>query len=156
MTYGTGITGEAFEFHDTPGERVVVPGRTAYLDQTGLTLSAWINLNSLPGATPYVIASQAYSSTSETYGLYVNSGGRARLRVVFRWCVPHQTSSGADLGSRLGAFQQVAVTTDDSTVTFYVNGAAVGSSAMPVPLDITATGDLEIGGLAKGPNLLAA
>ncbi|MGO9923793.1 MAG: beta strand repeat-containing protein, partial [Isosphaeraceae bacterium] len=76
VTYGTGITGEAFEFHDTPGERVVVPGGTAYLDQTGLTLSAWINLNSLPGATPYVIASQAYSSTSETYGLYVNSGGQ--------------------------------------------------------------------------------
>ena len=153
VSYGPGVTGQAFQIHDTPGERVVVPGGTAYLDQTGLTLSAWINLNSLPGATPYVIASQAYSSTSETYGLYVSSGGQ----LVFEWYSQGTfhtlTSTSANLGSRLGTFQQVAVTTDDSTVTFYVNGVAVGSSAMPVPLDITATGDLDIGGLANGPNL---
>ena len=43
--------------------------------------------------------------------------------------------------------------TDGSTVTFYVNGAAVGSSAMPDPLDETASGNLEIGGLSQGPNL---
>ena len=77
----------------------------------------------------------------------------ARLRVVFRRRVPHSDLQRRRLGSRLGTFQQVAVTTDGSTVTFYVNGVAVGSSAMPVPLDITANGDLEIGGLAQGPNL---
>ena len=83
----------------------------------------------------------------------MNSGGQ----LVFEWysqgAFHTLTSTSANLGSRLGTFQQVAVTTDDSTVTFYVNGVAVGSSAMPVPLDITATGDLDIGGLANGPNL---
>ncbi len=83
----------------------------------------------------------------------MNSGGE----LVFEWysagAFHTETSSGADLGSRLGVFQQVAVVTDGSTVTFYVNGVAVGSSAMPVPLDETASGNLEIGGLSQGPNL---
>ena len=43
--------------------------------------------------------------------------------------------------------------TDGSTVTFYVNGVAVGSAAMPDPLDDTVSGNLEIGGLSQGPNL---
>ncbi len=82
-----------------------------YLAATAVTLSAWINLSSLPGATPYVIASRAYSATSENYGLYVNSSGE----LVFEWysagAFHTETSSGADLGSRLGVFQQVAVVT---------------------------------------------
>ena len=153
VTYGTGVTGEAFQFNDTAGERVVVSRFGDFLAATAVTLSAWINLNSLPGATPYVIASRAYSATSENYGLYVNSSGE----LVFEWysagAFHTETSSGADLGSRLGVFQQVAVVTDGSTVTFYVNGVAVGSAAMPDPLDDTASGNLEIGGLSQGPNL---
>ena len=152
VTYGTGVTGQAFEFNDTPGERVVVTD-SGYLASYALTLSAWINLNSLPGATPYVIASLGYSATSENYGLYVNSSGE----LVFEWysagAFHTETSSGADLGSRLGVFQQVAVVTDGSTVTFYLNGAAVGSSALPDPLDESFSGNLEIGGLSQGPNL---
>ena len=153
MTYGTGVTGQAFQFNDTAGERVVVSDPNSYLAATAVTLSAWINLSSLPGATPYVIASRAYSATSENYGLYVNSSGE----LVFEWysagAFHTETSSGADLGSRLGVFQQVAVVTDGSTVTFYVNGVAVSSSAMPDPLDDSASGNLEIGGLSQGPNL---
>jgi hypothetical protein len=153
VTYGTGVTGQAFQFNDAAGERVDVNDPSNYLATTAVTLSAWINLSSLPGATPFVIASRAYSATSENYGLYVNSSGE----LVFEWysagAFHTETSSGADLGSRLGAFQQVAVVTDGSTVTFYVNGVAVGSSAMPDPLDDSASGDLEIGGLANGPNL---
>ncbi len=83
----------------------------------------------------------------------MNSSGE----LVFEWysagAFHTETSTGADLGSRLGVFQQVAVVTDGSTVTFYVNGAAVGSSTMPDPLDETASGNLEIGGLSQGPNL---
>ncbi len=153
VTYGTGVTGQAFQFNDTPGERVVVSDPFNYLAADAVTVSAWINLNSLPGATPYVIASQAYSATSENYGLYVNSSGE----LVFEWysagAFNTLTSSGADLGSRLGVFKQVAVVSDGSTVTFYVNGVAVSSSAMPVPLDNSASGNLEIGGLSQGPNL---
>ena len=117
------------------GRRACRRRRLGLPEPHAVTLSAWINLNSLPGATPYVIASRAYSATSENYGLYVNSSGE----LVFEWysagAFHTETSSGADLGSRLGVFQQVAVVTDGSTVTFYVNGAAVGSSAMPDPLD---------------------
>ena len=80
VTYGPGITGEAWQFNDTPGESVVVPNAN-YLGFPTVTLSAWINLNSLPGTTPYVIASLAYSATSEDYGLYVNSAGE----LVFQW-----------------------------------------------------------------------
>ncbi len=153
MTYGTGVTGQAFQFNDTAGERVDVNDPSNYLATTAVTLSAWINLSSLPGTTPYVIASRAYSATSENYGLYVNSSGE----LVFEWysagAFHTETSSGADLGSRLGVFQQVAVVTDGSTVTFYVNGVAVSSAAMPDPLDDSASGDLEIGGLSQGPNL---
>ena len=153
VTYGTGVTGEAFQFNDTAGERVDVSDPANFLANTAVTLSAWINLSSLPGTTPYVIASRAYSATSENYGLYVNSSGE----LVFEWysagAFHTETSSGADLGSRLGVFQQVAVVTDGSTVTFYVNGVAVSSAAMPDPLDDSASGDLEIGGLSQGPNL---
>ena len=103
VTYGTGVTGEAFQFNDTAGERVVVAD-SGFLCAYAVTLSAWINLNSLPGATPYVIASRAYSATSENYGLYVNSSGE----LVFEWysagAFHTETSSGADLGSRLGVF----------------------------------------------------
>ena len=152
VTYGTGVTGQAFQFNDTPGERVVASDSYG-LAATAVTLSAWINLSSLPGATPFVIASQTYSATSENYGLYVNSGGE----LVFEWysagAFHTEVSSGADLGSRLGIFQQVAVVTDGSTVIFYVNGVAVSSAAMPVPLEVTTTADFEIGGLANGPNL---
>ena len=130
MTYGPGITGQAFEFHDTPGERVVVPGGTAYLDQAGgLTLSAWINLNSLPGATPYVIASQAYSSTSETYGLYVNSGWTARLRVVCRRIVSQRDIHGS--GPRIATRRVPASCGDDRRLDRHVlreDSEAVGSS----------------------------
>ena len=153
VTYGTGVTGEAFQFNDTAGERVDVNDPSNLLATTAVTLSAWINLSSLPGTTPFVIASRAYSATSENYGVYVNSAGE----LVFEWysagAFHTETSSGADLGSRLGNFQQVAVVTDGSTVTFYVNGVAVGSAAMPDPLDDSASGDLEIGGLSQGPNL---
>ncbi len=152
VTYGTGVTGQAFQFNDTPGERVVASDSYG-LAATAVTLSAWINLSSLPGATPFVIASQTYSATSENYGLYVNSSGE----LVFEWYSAGEfhteTSSGADLGSRLGNFQQVAVVTDGSTVIFYVNGVAVSSAAMPVPLEVTTTANFEIGGLANGPNL---
>ena len=160
VAYGPGVTGQAFLFHDTPGERVVIAdggdgGGFHFLAQPAFTLSAWINLASLPGATPYVIASRAYTSTSESYGLYVNSSGQ----LVFEWyssgAFHTLTSTSAALGTRLGVFQQVAVVTDGSTVTFYVNGAAVGSSAIPVPLDETLSGNyaLEIGGLSQGSNL---
>ena len=153
VTYGTGVTGEAFQFNDTAGERVDVGDPANFLANTAVTLSAWINLSSLPGTTPYVIASRAYSATSENYGLYVNSSGE----LVFEWysagAFHTETSSGAALGSRLGVFQQVAVVTDGSTVSFYVNGVAVSSAAMPDPLDDSASGDLEIGGLSQGPNL---
>ena len=152
VTYGTGVTGQAFQFNDTPGERVVASDSYG-LAATAVTLSAWINLSSLPGTTPFVIASQTYSATSENYGLYVNSSGE----LVFEWysagAFHTETSSGADLGSRLGNFQQVAVVTDGSTVIFYVNGVAVSSAAMPVPLEVTTTANFEIGGLANGPNL---
>ncbi len=152
VTYGTGVTGQAFQFNDTAGERVVVSD-TGELQAAAVTLSAWIDLNSLPGLTPYVIASRTYSATSENYGLYVNSAGE----LVFEWysdgAFHTEISSGAALGSRLGAFQQVAVVTDGSTVTFYVNGVAVSSTAMPAPLDSTTSGNLEIGGLSQGPNL---
>jgi len=151
VTYGTGVTGQAFQFNGTAGERVVVSN--GYLNADALTLSAWINLSSLPGATPYVIASRAYSATSENYGLYVNSSGELVLEWYSAGAFHTVTSSGAALGSRLGVFQQVAVVTDGSTVTFYVNGAAVSSAAMPDPLDGTAAGPLEIGGLSQGPNL---
>ena len=60
---------------------MVVSDPLNYLAADAVTVSAWINLNSLPGATPYVIASQAYSATSENYGLYVNSSGE----LVFEW-----------------------------------------------------------------------
>ena len=81
------------------------------------------------------MASRAYSATSENYGLYVNSSGE----LVFEWYPPgmfHTRVQRRRLGSRLGNFQQVAVVTDGSAVTFYVNGVAVGSSAMPDPLEI--------------------
>jgi Ca2+-binding RTX toxin-like protein len=152
VTYGTGVTGQAFQFNDTPGERVVASDSYG-LAATAVTLSAWINLSNLPGTTPFVIASQTYSATSENYGLYVNSSGELAFEWYSAGAFYTETSSGADLGSRLGNFQQVAVVTDGSTVIFYVNGVAVSSAAMPVPLEVTTTADFEIGGLANGPNL---
>ncbi len=147
VTYGPGVTGEAFDFNDTPGEQVVVADSAGDLAAYAVTLSSWINLTNLPGTVPYVVAS--YSSTQyENYGLYVNSSGE----LVFEWYsggqVYTETSSGADLGSRLGAFQQVAVVASLSTVTFYVNGAAVGSDGLPAPLDPQGGGQLNIGGLS--------
>ena len=152
VTYGTGVTGQAFQFNDTPGERVVASDSYG-LAATAVTLSAWINLSKLPGTTPFVIASQTYSATSENYGLYVNSSGELAFEWYSAGAFHTETSSGADLGSRLGNFQQVAVVTDGSTVIFYVNGVAVSSAAMPVPLEVTTTANFEIGGLANGPNL---
>ena len=97
-----------------------------------------------------------YSANSENYGLYVNSAGE----LVFEWysdgSFHTETSSGAALGSRLGVFQQVALVTDGATVTFYVNGVAISSAAMPDPLDATASGNLEIGGLSQGPTCSTA
>ena len=77
--------------------------------------------------------------------------------LVFEWysagAFHTETSSGAALGSRLGEFQQVAVVVSETTVTFYVNGAAVGSSTSSAPVPGGVAGNLEIGGLADGPNL---
>ena len=154
VNYGPGITGQAFQFHATPGERVVATNDpNNYFGMTVLTFSAWINLNSLPGATPYVVASKSYSPTSENYGLYVNSGGELVLEWYSAGSFHTLASTGAALGTRLGTFQQVAIVVSGTTASFYVNGSAVGSSAMPAPFDYTQAGSLEIGGLSQGPNV---
>ncbi len=152
VTYGPGITGQAWDFNDTPGELVSVSDPSNNLAANAVTLSAWINLSNLPGSTPYVIASHGYSSSGENYGLYVNSSGE----LVFQWYglggFHSATSSGAALGSRLGVFQQIAVTAAGQSVSFYVNGALV-SSIFVNAFGGAGSGNLEIGGLSQGSNL---
>ncbi len=154
VTYGPGLTGQAWQFSNTAGQRVVETNDIdSELAATQLTLSAWINLNSLPASLPYVIASRSFSATSENYGLYVLPSGE----LMFEWYnsgIFHKVqSTGAALGTRIGSFQQVAVVADGSTVTFHVNGVARGSAGMSAALVSSQPGNLEIGGVAQGSNL---
>ncbi len=74
VTYGPGITGEAWQFNDTPGELVSVSDPANNLASTAVTLSAWIN----PLAQPAELDSLCQLVASllefgENYGLFVEA-----------------------------------------------------------------------------------
>src|SRR5262249_2391898 len=115
------------------------------------TVQAWIDLNSRPAAgTSYVVLAKAFGTNTENYGLYINSAGE----LVFEWyrsATAYRVSSvGANLTT--GSYHHVAATADGTTVKLYADGVLVGQGAMPVGLDATAPGPLEIGGLANASN----
>jgi hypothetical protein len=153
VTYGPGKSGQAFQFHKTPTESVVVTDTNQYLTATAVSIDAWINLNSLPanGASGYAIADRSVSLSSENYGLYVdNINGVPTL--VFEWYNGGFRHAVLPVpGLTLGTYHHVAATADGTTVNFYLDGALAGSAAQTAAL-VPTTGNLQIGAAAPFNN----
>jgi len=132
-TFTTGKASNAISLSN--GQYVTVPHNPA-LNITGdLTITMWVKPNSVTcsGADPaYVLISKRSSNIQEPYEFMIGCGGS--LRYDARGT--NITFLGAGTATGLvttGSWQHVAMTRSYSgitaTVTFYINGVAVGSSS---------------------------
>src|SRR5262249_46153759 len=132
-TYAPGLGGQVFSFDGLPGG--VYVSNPPDLNLTAVTVSAWIELSALPSPiADYSVLSMGLGNGYENYGLYIDtSPGHPRL--LLEWSnngfqevisdALDSTAPGA-LDFVPGAFDNVAVTADGTTVCFYLDGSPVG------------------------------
>jgi hypothetical protein len=132
--YGPAQVGQGFlitnpSFDANPAF-VSVPN-ASNLSLSTVTLEGWIKMNSMPAvASNFVVALKG--ALFENYGLYLTSAGE----LSFQWYdgsgFPEVDSTGAGLVA--GTVYHIAVTSDGSTIKFYVNGALVSQAPQPSAL----------------------
>lgn len=135
-----GKYGKALRFSGRNGSWVTVQNAPALGLTTGMTISAWVRPNAALPAWPTVVMKQRTGSL--TYALYANSdGGQPNI---------DYTSGGGEVNLNAGSsvpvneWTYLTGTFDGTTLTFYINGQAVGSTPTTAPIDVT-TGVLRIG-----------
>ena len=93
---------------------------------TAFTIETWV----YPQTSAFVIAS-VYENSGTLWSLRVGSYGSNSYRLILDTNDGYSSSSPGSIGSSAsltsGAWNHVAVTSDGSTVTFYVNGVEAGS-----------------------------
>jgi uncharacterized protein YjbI with pentapeptide repeats len=131
--FAPGQVGQGFSF---PGSGLASFPHQADMNLMAVTLEGWIMLNALPpAAADYVIATKGITASSENYGLYIRLTGANTLELLFEWYNggSHQALS-TNSGLTIGTFHHVAATADGTTITFYVDGQAVGQVSQTAPL----------------------
>ena len=87
----------------------------------GLTIEVWVNLDTAPSSTEYIVdkGSTSIFSTEHEYTLALTSGGRQ-----IRFALSNETTNDFTTGDSLSAGQwyHIAATYDGSTMKIYTNG----------------------------------
>ena len=144
-TAGRG-NGSALTF-DGSGGRVQV-ARSASLEPTTVSVSAWVRRSGTPGAFKYLVAKGATGCLAASYGLYTGPDGGLMFYVASDG---YSFARTADTGGGLwdGRWHHVAGTYDGRNARLFIDGTEVstGSSVtVPIDYDTTTTGDAGIGG----------
>jgi YVTN family beta-propeller protein len=137
VEFAAGKVGQGFSFHGAGA--ITVPATPALYVDSAVTLEAWISLASVPAAgTDFVIATKGLTFTTENYGLYLRRANDGSAELLFEWfsglSFRERVSVGANL--RPGSFHHVAVTADESVISFYVDGQLVSAGAQPAPFEL--------------------
>jgi hypothetical protein len=137
--------GTALTF-DGGGGRVQVP-RSATLEATAVSVSAWVRRSGSPGAFKYLVAKGATGCLAASFGLYTGPNGGLMFYVANDG---YSFARSADAGGGLwdGRWHHVAGTYDGSTVRMYLDGEQVGSGApfsAPIGYGLATTDDVSIG-----------
>jgi Concanavalin A-like lectin/glucanases superfamily len=144
-TFAAGKVGQGFSFNNAG--LVAIP-HNADMNLTTLTMEGWIFMNTIPtaGSGDFAIATKGLTTTAENYGLYVRTVSPNVAELLFEWWTgsTHLNVHSTNSGLTAGVFHHVAVTTDGSTIRFYVDGQAVGQAVQSTPL-VTNTVQLQIG-----------
>ena len=121
---------------------------------TGLTVAAWINADSFPGSArdPRIVSKASGAAANDHVFMLgtVRSGGetviRARVRVGgFTTTLLASTASLAT-----GVWYHTALVYDESSLTLYLDGVAIASTALTGPLDQDNSVDVSIGSQPDG------
>lgn len=141
----TGRFQKALSF-DVNNDGVNVPDDQLFEGQN-LTVSAWVNSTSSPGAYKYIVGKGLNGCVNGAYGIYTGpSGGLAFYVSTSQTAFVMSPDAGAGVWD--GNWHNVIGTYDGSTVRLYVDGREVGSGSAdssPVQYGGAVDNDLGIG-----------
>ncbi|HTX32529.1 MAG TPA: LamG domain-containing protein [Solirubrobacteraceae bacterium] len=145
VTWTTGRFQSGLNFDGTDGE-VYVPDSSA-LEGANVTVSAWVNAGTSPGAYRYIVAKGASGCCTGSYGLYTGANGGLEFYIGTS---PGSYVVSPDAGTAVwnGAWHNVVGTFDGSTVRVYVDGQQIGSGTpdtSPIQYGMPTSNDLAIG-----------
>jgi hypothetical protein len=130
-TQATGILAKAQHFHAASDQYISVPDSTS-LEISGagsqFTVSAWINLDSIPSTHSYDILCKGWDTTS--YELRVAPSGYGVVGFMDASQNEHQLTTGGIVFPSTGTWYHVAGVFDGSYLRFYVNGTQQASLAV--------------------------
>jgi hypothetical protein len=138
VTFSAAEFGEGFQFHDSSSELISVPDSPS-LDVNTVTLSAWVDINSLPSPTAdWVIVTKGIQGyQSENYGLYIHRLSTDAMELLFEYQDGTNYKVISDgSGLTTGRFYHVAVTADGTNVRFYLNGTLVSTAPQVTALAV--------------------
>jgi hypothetical protein len=132
-TYAAGVTGTAntaFSFNGSTQYASIADSPSLQL-ANALSLSAWINVNTLTGGTGYQTVVSKWDGSTRNYGLFVKSNGSIELQYYNAASQQIILTSAAGLVST-GSFYHIAATMDTATntMTIFLNGTVVGTQSM--------------------------
>ena len=135
-----GRTGKALRFNGLE-DRIEIPDHPDLQITGDISIAAWIYKNGSNGGTRWD-AIVAKSANKWDYELLTSKSRSDELAFYSPTCTPDETYGGVAVPS--GSWQHVAVTRQDSLVSFFLNGRQLGSAHMPGIFPITG-GSLLIG-----------
>lgn len=122
-TWVTGHSGSALQFN---GSNYAQVSNSSSLQITGdITIAAWVNRNT---AGNYDVIAAKSDGTTYNYNFFFDSLYPDKESLYSASTSPTQAISTSTVSA--GSWQKVAVTRSGNTVTFYLNGSAVGTATI--------------------------
>jgi concanavalin A-like lectin/glucanase superfamily protein len=124
---------------------------TSLLDPATVTVSAWVNSSTDPGAYKYIVAKGATACQAASYGLYTGAHGGLEFYTSTSGGASFTLSPDVGTGVWDGRWHSVIGTFDGSTVRLYVDGTQVGAGTpdtAPISYGLSSSNTLLIGNYA--------
>jgi hypothetical protein len=137
------------------GAAANVPDSPA-LDPATVTVSAWVNSSTSPGAYKYIVAKGANACLASSYGLYTGANGGLQFYVSTDQGISWTLSPDAGQGVWNGQWHNIVGTYDGSTVRLFLDGRQVGSGtpdSAPIGYGLPSSNALQIGDYPGCSNL---
>ncbi len=144
---GLGFNGEA--------AALSVPASPS-LEPASVSVSAWVDSGTSPGADKYILAKGANGCLAASYGLYTGVNGGLEFYVSTGQGLSWTLSPDAGQGVWNGQWHNVVGTYDGSSVRLYVDGRQVASGTpdtAPIAYGLPTSNELQIGNYPGCSNL---